>query len=232
MESNIILKQYNIDYNFIISNYLDKSLWKKKWSLFIYKDNVFTLNIYKIETETDRIVFKISYNKLNWDHEFVTYDIQNTSILILKKQINGAIFRLMEIKDGDDARNSAGYNAIVDARQEERDRLRDIAEQYLDSNGIELDDVREAYIDRFVSRNAKTDSMAHNYLQGCMYTFLAEIMLVFTKITNDNARYDTVVNAVGNKGNLALIESTVETFVNKMQTDEYEEEMTDALESL
>lgn len=226
------IKVYKIDYDFIISNYLDKSLWKKKWNLFVYKDHVFTLNLYKIETETDRIVFKISYNKLNWDHEYVTYDIQNTSILILKKQINGAIFRLMETKDGYDARNSAGYCAIIDAKGEERERLRDIAEQYLDSNGIELEDVREAYIDRFVSRNTKTDSMAHNYLQGCMYTFLAEIMLVFTKITNDNARYDTVANAVGNKGNLALIESAVEQFVKEMETDEYEEEMIDALESI
>ena len=193
---------------------------------------MFTLNLYKIETETDRIVFKISYNKLNWDNEYVTYDIQNTSILILKKQINGAIFRLMETKDGYDARNSAGYSAIVDARDEERERLRDIAEQYLDSNGINLEDVREAYIDRFVSRNAKTDTMAHNYLQGCMYTFLAEVMLVFTKITEDNTRYNAVVNAVGNKGNLALIESAVEQFVEELETDEYEEEMTYALESL
>jgi hypothetical protein len=224
------IKVYKIDYDFIISNYLDKSLWKKKWNLFVYKDHVFTLNLYKIETETDRIVFKISYNKLNWDHEYVTYDIQNTSILILKKQINGAIFRLMETKDGYDARNSAGYCAIIDAKGEERERLRDIAEQYLDSNGIELEDVREAYIDRFVSRNTKTDSMAHNYLQGCMYTFLAEIMLVFTKITEDNARYNVVANAVGNKGNLALIESAVEQFVKELVTDEYEEAMTDALE--
>jgi hypothetical protein len=226
------IKVYKIDYDFIISNYLDKSLWKKKWNLFVYKDHVFTLNLYKIETETDRIVFKISYNKLNWDNEYVTYDIQNTSILILKKQINGAIFRLMETKDGYDARNSAGYCAIIDAKGEERERLRDIAEQYLDSNGIELEDVREAYIDRFVSRNTKTDSMAHNYLQGCMYTFLAEIMLVFTKITEDNARYNVVANAVGNKGNLALIESAVEQFVKELETDEYEEEMTDALESI
>lgn len=226
------IKVYKIDYDFIISNYLDKSLWKKKWNLFVYKDHVFTLNLYRIETETDRIVFKVSYNKFGWDHEYVTYDIQNTSILILKKQINGAIFRLMETKDGYDARNSAGYRAIVDARDEERDRLRDIAEEYLDDHGIELDDVREAYIDRFVSRNTKTDSMAHNYLQGCMYTFLAEIMLVFTKITNDNARYDTVVNAVGNKGNLALIESAVEEFVKHIDSNEYEEEMIDALESI
>lgn len=226
------IKVYKIDYDFIISNYLDKSLWKKRWNLFVYKDHVFTLNLYKIETETDRIVFKVSYNKLLWDNEYVTYDIQNTSILILKKQINGAIFRLMQTKDGCDARNSAGYLAIVDARDEERERLRNIAEAYLDDHGIELDDVREAYIDRFVSRNAKTDAMAHNYLQGCMYTFLAEIMLVFTKITNDNARYDIVVNAVGNKGNLALIESAVEEFVEHIDSDEYEEEMIDALESI
>ena len=74
--------------------------------------------------------------------------------------------------------------------------------------------------------------MAHNYLQGCMYTFLAEIMLVFTKITNDNARYDIVVNAVGNKGNLALIESAVEEFIEHIDSNEYEEEMIDALESI
>ena len=226
------IKVYKIDYDFIISNYLDKSLWKKKWNLFVYKDHVFTLNLYKIETETDRIVFKISYNKLGWDNEYVTYDTQNTSILILKKQINGAIFRLMETKDGYDARNSAGYRAIVDARDEERDRLRDIAEAYLDDHGIELDDVREAYIDRFISRNTKTDSMAHNYIQGCMYTFLAEIMLVFTKITEDNARYEIVTNAVGNKGNIALIESAVEEFIEQIDSNEYQEEMIDALESI
>ena len=50
MKNDIIIKQYAIDYNFIISNYLDKSLWKKKWNLFVYKDHVFTLNLYKIET--------------------------------------------------------------------------------------------------------------------------------------------------------------------------------------
>ena len=200
--------------------------------MFVYKDHVFTLNLYKIETETDRIVFKISYNKLSWDYEYVTYDIQNASILILKKQINGAIFRLMETKDEYEARNSAGYCAIVDARDEERNRLRDIAQAYLDNHGIELDDVREAYIDRFVSRNAKTDLMAHNYLQGCMYTFLAEVMLVFTKITNNNARYDAVVNAVGNKGNIALIESAVEEFLEHMNSSDYEDEMIGELESL
>ena len=226
------IKVYKIDYDFIISNYLDKSLWKKKWNLFVYKDHVFTLNLYKIETETDRIVFKVSYNKLSWDHEYVTYDTQNTSILILKKQINGAIFRLMETQDAYLARCSSGYLAIVEARQDERDRLRDIAEAYLDDHGIELDDVREAYIDRFISRNEKTASLASNYVDGCKYTFLPELMLVFTKITEDEVRYEMVTNAVGNKGNLAVIESVVEEFIEQIDSNEYKEEMIDALESI
>lgn len=226
------LKVYQIDYDFIISNYLDKSLWKKRWSLFIYKDNVFTLNICKIETETDRICFKISYNKLNWDFEFVSYDIQNTSIKILKQQINGAIFRLMETRDRILAKSSIGYNSILSARNDEENRLREIAESYLDDNNISLYDVREAYIDKYISDNSKIPSMLDNYLEGCKYTFLTELMLVFTKITNDDTRFRNIENAVGNKGNIALIESAVEEFIENIDTEDYENEMINALESL
>ena len=226
------LKVYQIDYDFIISNYLDKSLWKKKWNLFVYKDNIFTLNIYKIETETDRIVFKVLYNKNMWDYETISYDIQNTSIKILKQQINGAIFRLMESKDRSLAEKSSGYRSILNARNDEENRLREIAESYLDDNGITLDDVREVYIDKYVSDNSKISSMLNNYLDGCKYTFLTELMLVFTKITNDDTRFRNIENAVGNKGNLALIESAVEKFIEDMDTEDYENEMIDALESL
>ena len=59
------LKVYEIDYSFIIKNYLDKNLWKKQWTLFVYKDYVFTLNLYKIDTEDCSIGFKINYDCLS-----------------------------------------------------------------------------------------------------------------------------------------------------------------------
>mgnify|MGYP002514917715 CR=1 FL=1 len=96
----------------------------------------------------------------------------------------------------------------------------------------ELEEVRDAYIDRYISNNAKMGTMLCNYLDGVKYTFLTELLLIFTKVTEDTKRYENVCNAVGNKGNIALIESAVETFVNEMQTDKYADEMTDALESL
>lgn len=226
------LKVYKIDYDFIISNYLDKSLWKKKWNLFVYKDHVFTLNLYSIDTRNDKITFEIQYNKRTYSSELVSYDIQNTSIKILKQQINGAIFRLMEREDESKARNSQGYQTILDAYRDEEEKLREIAEGFLDDNNITIDEVREAYIDRYVTNNCKMCTMLTNYLEGTKYTFLTELLLVFTKITEDTKRYENVCNAVGNRSSVALIESAVEQFISEMETEEYEEEMTNALESL
>ena len=75
-------------------------------------------------------------------------------------------------------------------------------------------------------------TMLTNYLDGTKYTFLTELLLVFTKVTEDIKRYDSVCKAVGNLGNVALIESAVEQFVSELESDEYNEELTDALESL
>ena len=226
------LKVYKIDYDFIISNYLDKSLWKKKWNLFVYKDHVFTLNLYSIDTRNDKIMFEVLYNKRTYSSELVSYDIQNTSIKILKQQINGAIFRLMEREDESRARNSQGYQTIVSAHRDEEEKLREIAEVFLDDNNISIEEVREAYIDRYVTNNCKMCTMLTNYLEGTKYTFLTELLLVFTKITEDTKRYENICNAVGNRSSVALIESAVEQFISEMETEEYEEEMTNALESL
>ena len=41
MDNLPIIKNFEIDYSFIIKNYLNPELWHKKWNLFIYKNFVF-----------------------------------------------------------------------------------------------------------------------------------------------------------------------------------------------
>ena len=76
------IKVYEIDYDFIIKNYLDKELWQKKWTLFVYKDNVFTINLHSINCKNNAITFEINYNKLEhcWYSNTVDYYIDNMSI--------------------------------------------------------------------------------------------------------------------------------------------------------
>lgn len=226
------VKIYSIDYSFIISNYLDKELWKMKWNLFVYKNNVFTLNLHSIDTKNNKICFEISYNKQNWVKQTIWYDIDNTSIDILKQQINGAIFRLMEEEDSDMCRETDGYYHIKELYNNEDDKLREIAENYLDENGITLDDVREVYIENYVDNNRKMDTLLSNYVSSHRYRYLTEMMVVFTKITNDTMRFNNIKNAIQDDNRIKEIEDEIKEFDIYFNSDDYENDMVDELEGL
>lgn len=226
------IKQYNIDYDFLISNYLNKELWKKKWNLFVYKDNVFTLSLYNIYTQSDSIVFEIKYNKLQYTSQTITYYLNNTTLQVLKQQINGAIFRLMESYDNELCRKTKGYKDICDMYDDEYDALKEVAEEYLDDCGVTNEDIRDAYIDRYISDNQRCDIHKQNYLYGHRYQQLTDMFLVFTKITNDTNRYRTIVEAINDGAYIKKIETQLNEFKEYFGTDEYTEEMTDNLISI
>ena len=226
------LKVYKIDYEFIIKNYLDRNLWKKTWNLFIYRDNIFTLNLYEIDTENNKIRFKIKFNKLEWMYESITYDVDNTSIKILLQQINGAIFRLIERFEEREIKQSQPYKQAENAVFEEREKLREIARGFLDSEGVTNEDIRDAYIDKFVDRNETMYWKREKVLDTCRYTVCTDMFIVFCKATKDDVRLGNVEKQNLDKCRLRIIESEVETFLDTLDTEDYENEMIGALESV
>lgn len=223
------IKQYNIDYDFLISNYLNRELWKKSWNLFVYKDNVFKLSLHTIHTQLDCITFEITCNKLAYCTETVDYYLNNTTIKVLKQQINGAIFRLMERYDEQLCRNTKGYQDICDMYSDECDELRSMAESYLDEYGISQNDIREAYIDRYISDNTRCDIHKSNYLRGHKFEQLTDMFIVFTKITDDKNRYNTVVETINDLEYIKKVENEIKQFKEYFGTDNYKEEMNDNL---
>ena len=226
------LKVYKIDYEFIIKNYLDRNLWKKVWNLFVYRDNVFTLNLYEIDTENNKIRFKIRYNKLEYSYESITYDVDNTSIKILLQQINGAVFRLMERYEEGEIKKSQPYKQAENAVYEEREKLREIAKSFLDSEGVTNDDIRDAYVDKFVDRNETMYWKREKVLDTCRYTVCTDMFIVFCKATKDDVRLGNVEKQNLDKSRLHIIESEVEAFLDTLDTEDYENEMIGALESV
>lgn len=214
------LKIYEIDYSWIISNYLDKELWDKKWNLFIFKDNVFTLNIYNIDVKNKEIRFEIRHNKQYWNYEFVNYPLSGVmSIDILKRQINGAIWSLIESYEISLIKNSDDYESIVNSKDDEEEFLKSVAEKFLDDNNVTNDDIREVYIDDFVSKNSTIGSKLEGYICMSRYTFATEIMLVFTKITKDDTRFKTVMNAQKNNYKINEILDEVKEHVKELDID-------------
>lgn len=227
------LKVWKIDWEFIISNYLDKSLWNKKWHLFQYKDIIIDIWLYKIDCENDTVSFKVSTNKSSyWVYETVEYNIKNTSIKILQQQINGAMWRLIKSYEDDLIRDTDGYKQITSYRSEEEDRLREIANKFLDDNGVTNSDIRDAYIDKFVCNNSKLDVMLSNYLSYNRYHHATELMLAFCSATNREDSKKEVLEATKNDLGIAGVMKEVNDFMETLDSEEYNDEMCSELEAI
>lgn len=227
------LKVWKIDWEFIISNYLDKSLWNKKWHLFQYKDIIIDIWLYKIDCENDTVSFKVSTNKSSyWVYETVEYNIKNTSIKILQQQINGAMWRLIKSYEDDLIRDTDGYKQITSYRSEEEDRLREIANKFLDDNGVTNSDIRDAYIDKFVCNNSKLDVMLSNYLSYNRYHHATELMLAFCSATNREDSKKEVLEATKNDLGIAGVMKEVNEFMETLDSEEYNDEMYSELEAI
>ena len=187
MENGIVIKKYEVDYSFIIRNYLSPKMWEKVWTLFLYKNFRFTLQISKIEVDHGiNIVFKLKLYAPDFDdYEFVTHNIDNSNITILKNQISGQIKTLINSYERFLIRKTNTYHELKEQEGEEEDRLRDLANDYLDDNNITLDDVREAYIDKFVSDNLKGSVYTSNYISAMKYKLATDLWLIWAKSTND-----------------------------------------------
>ena len=225
------IKVYKIDYEFIISNYLQPRLWQKVWNLFVYKEHTFTLNLFSIDTKNKKIKFEIRKNGW-WNYEFVDYSIENTSLKILKQQINGALFRLMKSWECRMIEQTDGYKAIENSRDEERNRLRDIACNFLDENGVTNNDIRDVYIDNYVTKNEKTWTMLQNYVDYYEYNYCTDMLLTFCKITGDESREKIIRDAAHNLLELNNLSLEVDTYIQALNDGDFDEEYTDCLEAI
>lgn len=214
------LKVYEIDYSWIISNYLDKELWDKKWNLFIFKDDIFTLNLYNIDVKNKQIRFEVKHNKQEWNYEYVNYPLSGVmSIDILKRQINGAIWQLIKDYEEKLIKNGDGYKSVLNSKYDEEEFLTTVAETFLDSNDVTNKEIRNVYIDNYVSTNSTISSKLDGYVTMCEYTFATEIMLLFTKITKDEARFKRVMDAQKNNYRINEIIEEVKEYMKDLDVD-------------
>ena len=231
MNNNLIIKQYDVDYSFIIKNYLDESLWNKKWTLFVYKNYTFYLELYEIKVKDKKICFKISFDDLSY---FIFYFKEQSNINILKKQINGAIFSLIEMYEHTLIKKEKEYQKIEDGKDEEIDLLTEIAEEFLDENNVSNDEIRQAYIDKYVDDNTKTDNYLLDYISIREYRVLTDLYLVYTKASGDNDRYNNVNKIAKEEPNYNELMEEVNEYLEKLENDkeDLEVEFKECLEAI
>lgn len=220
MENGIVIKKYEVDYSFIIRNYLSPKMWEKVWTLFLYKNFRFTLQINSISVySTVKITFRISLDNGDFKYfEFADYDVDHPNLNVLKRQIDGAIKRLIHNYENHLIVSTTEYRELREKVDEEKEKLRDIASDFLDDNGITLSDIRDAYIDKFVDDNWKGYTYLSAYVDNMAYKLATDLWLIYAKSTNNGSLEEDIKDSLSDTEYQNKL-NEIQDYINMMKDD-------------
>ena len=231
-----VVKVYDVDYSFIIKNYLNRELWDKEWTLFVYKDFVFTLSLYNINTKDKIINFNV---KLGCDKDMyirsvtrtLPYQLEGMTIDQFKSLINNCMGNLInDLEERCITQLDEEYKRIDSSRDEQQEMLRDIAKDFLDSEGVTNEDIRDAYIDRYVDKNDDIWEKLQDYKNSMQYKVLTELYLIFAKSTENENLEKKVLN--NQTTDISELLEEISDFILYTKTDDYYNEVYDKLPSI
>lgn len=237
MKQELAIKVYDVDYSFIIKNYLDPQLWQKEWTLFVYKDITFVIYLEYINTRNNSITFGIRSEHTidgckDTDTYTFSYNLKNSNIDSLKRQIRGGMESLIETMERYSIRSTKEYKKAQELDEQHRENLEDRANQYLDENGIYLKEVREAYIDYYTSK------MRFDYTSNIMsvlnHDLLFDVYMIFYKATGQMDKFDKLKEQYMNKhyNTFDKVMDEIDEELEYMNTSEYSSDLDDGLEDI
>lgn len=229
------IKVYEVDYKFIISNYLNRELWDKEWTLFQYKNFVFTLSLERINTKSKDIIFKVRLTSdldiySNSSCSEITYRIGVTTIEQLKNIIKQCMWNRILSLETNYIQTTDEYDSIKRGWDEQKDILTKIAKDFLDENNVENKEIRNAYIDYYVNENDHLWNDLQKYESSMKFRCLTELYLVFAKAIKDEDAINEVAEA--QVTDITKLLSDVQDAIVYLETDDYTDEMRDLLPAI
>lgn len=156
----------------ILANYRNPKFWKKKWCVFKTKDFdcIWKMRYINIESNTIESCVVLHYKgekkvkRYFWEKDSFTSNCDSVPIdnpeynqLIFNKNILGKVIDTIDYLENAIILNSYEYKEAEKLERDEREKLEEIANDFLDSEGVSNEEIREAYIDRYVSKASKYD---------------------------------------------------------------------------
>lgn len=241
------IKVYDIDYSFIIKNYLNPEMWQKTWTLFQYKTFVVTLQIDYINCAEEKICFKVTLkdnsteNLYNYEwgkntdkkaYCMAYYSLKINDINFLKREINSRVFDCIILLEKYNILASEECAGLEYEYSNETKLLTQIAERFLDDNRVSNEDIRDAYINAYVNNNSKLDIYKSRLIETLQYQTFPDLYLVYANATGDEKVIKKWEEILNENNNLGELKDEIKEYLEYMNTEEFEEDNASCLEEI
>lgn len=241
------IKVYDIDYSFIIKNYLNPEMWQKTWTLFQYKTFVVTLQLTYINCQDEKITLRVKIKDNSSEHEYaydwgknsdknasddVYYSLKINDLNFLKNSVENSVFDAIKRLERYNIVASEDYQNLKEMYSNEQDYLRKIAEDFLDANDVSNEDIREPYIDAYVSNNTKLDGYLERMLEKKQYIIFPDLYLMFANATRNDKTVKKWENILSENNNIEELRTNILEYSDYMNSEDFENDMSSNLEEI
>ena len=241
------IKVYDIDYSFIITNYLNPEMWQKTWTLFQYKTFVITLQLTYINCQDEKITLRVKIKDNSSEHKYafdwgrnldkdasddVYYSLKINNLNFLKNSVENSVFNAIERLEKYNILASKDYLDLKEMYSNEKDSLKKIAEDFLDANDVSNEDIREAYIDTYVSNNTQLDAYLTRMINRKQHLVFPDLYLVFANATRNDKTVKKWEKILAENNNIEELRTEILEYLEYMQSEDFENDMNSNLEEI
>ena len=204
-------------------------MWGKEWTIFTYKRYEITLKLDTIDIKNNSIFLEITIkdnneeNKNYWGKTISTsfkYAMSMNSVDMFKRILNSTIFLLMQKLEKESyILYTDNYRELQYMKDEEQEKLKEIAEEFLDNEGIENEEIREVYIEYYIEHNEKVYDLMGEYTDDMTYRIITDFYVAFLQAINDKERLEIIRQKIGQKVDVLVKYSRSEEHKSELQSD-------------
>ena len=245
MTNNISTKVVKLDLKTILANYKKPEFWSKRWTVIETNEIKVVWYITKIDCVNNKIestlkVEKRNIKKGNLDVSETCCWLEELSVSVIpinnksytqsnfQNAVLGTLIRLLEDVERHCTWSYAEYKQAERLEEEIRDKLRQYAEEFLDENNVTNEAIRDAYIEKYVSANDKSE-YCWNVCEKYKHTIIPRAYLYAYAWFDKKEEFDEFESKMKKRraGNIEIWKK-----VKEIQTKEWEESMKNELKGI
>lgn len=243
MKNELSTKIEKLDLEFILNNFLNPKLWRKRWQIFAWDGVVVNLTINSIDVEYQKVNLRINvdlgknlrerkiyiFSSVDSTIVSIPYKKEHRNIELFEDQIFKSMIRGFGYVEDRIIRSLDDYTKAKESQREFVRSLEKIAEEFLDEQNVTHKAIREAYIDQYIEESNIPDFEAE-VMNIYRETFVGKI-LVMSSLFFDNKKGKEKYSRYIKQNNLKLgaLRKEIKQLKELIITEEFEEEQRDKL---
>ncbi|OPZ33917.1 MAG: hypothetical protein BWY97_00063 [Tenericutes bacterium ADurb.BinA124] len=245
MTNQLSTKIVKLDLDVILANYNKPAFWKKSWTIF--KSDTLTLvaEIVQIDVRSSLITMNIKsasskyYDKkarkqanISWVNASLTIPFAEGNEYTKEKFQSDLVqccIRVIRSIETELIEKFAEYRNAKTLAYVEAEKLREIAEAYLDANNVTNSEIREGYIEYYIA-NASIPRYELEVIKNYLHTVIPHQYLMCAAFIGTKEHYDNIAKSCHKTRKSTKIKLWLK--MQELNTDEYVEEMKSALPAI